>query len=385
MTMRVAMVDPSLFTLPYDVALVRSLERAGCEVTLHGRTINSQDSACDGVNLAAHFYPLAEARFARQLPKALRLAIKGLDHFVSMIRLLRLLRAAPPYIIHFQWLPLPIIDGNLLARFRRVAPLVLTVHDTDPFNGNPEARMQRLGVQRALSGFDRLIVHTSQGRERLIRQGISPQNVAVLPHGSLSSAHTTGTDAMLGRVTFILFGRIKPYKGADILIEAFAALPSELRKDARIRIVGPPFMPLDGLHAQAKALGVADSVSIEPIFVADDEIDALFGPGAIAVFPYREIEASGVLSFAIANGRPIIASRLGSFAEILIDGVHGRLVPPSDMRALTDAMAAMLANRQATSAYAQAVLALASTIPRWDEIALQTIQVYRDISNSASD
>ena len=76
--------------------------------------------------------------------------------------------------------------------------------------------------------------------------------------------------------------------------------------------------------------GVADRLHIEPRFVADADIPALFGPGVVALFPYREIEASGVLSIALARGRPVIASRLGNFAEMIEDGVQGLLVPPGD-------------------------------------------------------
>ena len=380
MTIRVAMVDPSLFTLPYDAALARGLQHAGCQVTLHGRARHPEDGACDGVDLAPHFYPFAESRTVRKFPKVLRLAIKGFDHFASMARLWQRLRASPPDIIHFQWLPLPLIDGKLLARFRRIAPLVLTVHDTDPFNGNPAARLQRMGVQHALSGFDRLIVHTSQGRERLLQQGASALTTVILPHGSLSSARPASADPMRGPITLMLFGKIKPYKGADILIAAFAALPPALRADVKVRIVGQPYMDLAGLRAQALALGVAQSVLIEPVFVADEDIDALFGANTIAVFPYREIEASGVLSFAIANGRPIVASRLGGFAEMLIDNVHGLVVPPNDVSALRDALSSMLADREFAAACGARVAGLAANFPQWNEIAQQTLRLYQDIA-----
>ena len=380
--MRVALIDPSLFTLPYDVGLAKGLRLAGCEVTLYGRPKHPTDGGSDGVDLVAHFYPLAENCLIRRLPKEVRLAIKGLDHFVSMTRLWRRLLTTRPDVIHFQWLALPLIDNNFLTRFRRIAPLILTVHDTDPFNGNPAARLQRVGGQRSFAHFDQLIVHTRQGRDRLLQQGADADSTAILPHGSLSSAPPAAADAMQGPVTIMLFGKIKPYKGADVLIEAFAALPPPLRRDVRVRIVGQPYMDLSSLRDQATALGVAQSVSIEPVFIADDEVDRLFGPGAIAVFPYREIEASGVLSYAIANARPIIASRLGSFAEMLVDGVHGRLVPPNDAPALTEALAALLADRTAASACAAAVAALASDVAGWDEIARETLSIYHRVARS---
>jgi glycosyltransferase involved in cell wall biosynthesis len=380
--MRVALVDPSLFTLPYDAALARGLQDAGCDVTLHGRKRLDADGGADGIKLAAHFYPVAETRFVRRLPKSLRLAVKGADHLFSMRRLWRRLQAARPDVIHFQWLALPLLDGRLLSRFRRLAPLVLTVHDTNPFNGNPAAGLQRLGVQRALAGFDRLIVHTSQGRARLVEQGARAERMAVVPHGSLSGAGAVSEDALQGQVTFLLFGKIKPYKGADVLMDAFAGLPPHLRHQASLRIVGKPYMNLDELRAQADSLGISAQVSIEPDFISDSAIDALFGPGTIAVFPYREIEASGVLSYAIANGRPIVASAIGSFAELLRDGVHGRLVPPADAPALRRAMSDMLQDRAHAAACARAVADLSGTLPQWDDIARSTLRVYREAAEA---
>jgi glycosyltransferase involved in cell wall biosynthesis len=380
--MRVAMVDPSLFTLPYDAALARALAFEGCDVTLHARSPREADGELGGIDLATDFYPFAEARQMHALPRPLRLAIKGVDHFVSMRRLWRRLRAARPDVIHFQWLPLPLLDGRLLGKFRAIAPLVLTVHDTDPFNGSPTAWLQRLGVRRALQCFDRLIVHTRQGQARLLAQGVSAQRTDVLPHGGVP-ADCQAADPMQGVLTLLMFGKIKPYKGVDLLIDAFAALPLSLRSAARVRIVGKSYMDLAPLAAQARIRGVASEISIEPGFVAGDAMQNLFASGTIAVFPYREIEASGVLFQAIAYGRPIVASNLGSFAELLRDGVHGRLVPPGNVPALTQALAALLGDRAHLAACAASVRQLAHELPQWADVARGTVQIYTETLRAA--
>ncbi len=374
--MRVALIDPSLFTLPYDSALMLGLARAGAEVALHGRALTPKDGAAS-VAVAPTFYRAAGGRLVSRLPRAARLAVKGVDHLASMRRLLRALRRAPPDVIHFQWLPLPALDARLLPAFRRVAPVVLTVHDTDPFNGSPTARLQRLGFVASLRACDRLIVHTAQGAARLAALGIPPARITQLPHGPLAGLGADAADTMQGELSFVLFGKIKPYKGADLLIAAFAALPQALRDQARLRIVGQPYMDLGALHRQAAELGVSDRVVLEPRFVADAEIPAIFAPGTIAVFPYREIEASGVLSLALANGRPVFAARLGSFAETITDGVQGRLLPPGDVAALTRAMADAIADRALCARYAAAARDLAGALPGWDEIAWQTLSLYR--------
>ncbi len=376
--MRVALVDPSLFTLPYDGELMQALQRAGAQVELHGRALTPLDGV-SAVRIEPTFYRAAGGRLAQRLPRAMRLAVKGVDHLASMRRLLRHLRRTRPDVIHFQWLPLPVLDARLLPAFRRVAPVVLTVHDTDPFNGSPTARLQRMGFVRSLRACDRLIVHTAQGAARLATLGLPSARITQLPHGPLATQQAdAAADAMQGELTFVLFGKIKPYKGADLLIDAFAALPAALRDQARLRIVGQAYMDTGALLRQAEARGVLDRVSLEARFVDDAEIPAIFAPGTIAVFPYREIEASGVLSLALANGRPVFASRLGSFAETISDGVQGRLLPPGDVPALTQAMQAAIQDRALTASYAAAACALVQSLPGWDEIAWRTLAIYRD-------
>jgi len=115
---------------------------------------------------------------------------------------------------------------------------------------------------------------------------------------------------------------------------------------------------------------------LEPRFVADAELPAIFAPGTVAAFPYREIEASGVLSLALAAGRPVLASRLGSFADTLTDGVHGRLVPAGDIDALSAAMAGMIGDRASTAAYAHQATSLARLAPGWGDIAAQVVSYY---------
>ena len=380
--MLITLVDPSLFTFPYDRALALGLARGGHTVSLHGRRLRPGEGAADDVSLREDFYKLAGSRPVSALPAPLRLGIKGLDHVWSMTRLLSGLRRDRPDVIHFQWLPLPMVDSLLLDRFRRVATLVATVHDTEPFNGDPSAKLQVKGFRRCLAAFDRLLVHTAQGKERLERLGLPAERVAQIAMGPSHEPVPCPDDPMDGPLTFMLFGKIKPYKGADLLIEAFAAMPDPLRSQCRVRIVGQPYIDLAPLHQLAASKGV--DVSIEPGFVSDADLPALFGPGTVAVFPYREIEASAVMFQALAYGRPMIASRLGSFAELLHDGEHGHLVPPGDVAALSAALSHMAADRHFAARCAAQVRTLASEIPTWDDIAADTVENYRTAEASRS-
>ena len=373
--MLISILDPSLFTVPYDCKLFGALSAAGHTVRLHGRPMNAEDNDTGGVEIIPDFYRVATLGAVAALPKPIRLGIKGVDHFASMTRLASQFRAQRPDIIHFQWLPLPIVDGRFLARLRDVAPLVLTVHDTTPYNGDPGAVRAR-GFAECLHAFDQLIAHTQQGRQRLLAQGVPDAKISVLPLGLMESLPPAPPIEMTGPLTLLMFGKIKPYKGVDVLIEAFAMLPAELREQARLRVIGKAYLPLEPLRALAQARGIADKLSLEERFVPDTEVNSLFSPGVVAVFPYRDIEASAVLPFALANCCPIVASALGDFAERIEDGVQGLLVPPDDTSALTAALARMIGDRGFAAECGRNARLLAEATPDWTEIGRQTLEVY---------
>lgn len=355
------------------------LGEAGHEVLLHGRRAGPNDGEPGGVALTADFYRLMDGAFMRRVPQRLRLAAKAADHVVSMRALLRRLRRETPDVIHFQWLPLPLLDRAFLGAMARVAPLVLTVHDTKPFNGDPASRLQSLGFLKALRRFHALIVHTEQGRERLSSQGLPDEWLTVLPHGLLQAARVPNVPPAANDpgTTFVLFGKMKPYKGIDVLIEAFARMPASLQANSRMRVVGKPYMDVAPLVAQAERLGVSGQLSIEQGFIDDRDIPELFGPGTVAVFPYREIEASGVLAIAASHGRPMIASRVGAFAETIVEGVNGHLVEANDVAGLAAAMVRMVEDPEHAARCGLAMAKIADDLPRWDEIGRRTAVVYR--------
>ncbi|WP_181008488.1 glycosyltransferase family 4 protein [Sphingomonas montanisoli] len=380
--MKIAMLDPSLFTWPYDISLCLAQIRHGHDVTLLARKPFSPPDAALAQHLDPHFYKLVEGDWAEKLPHKVFLTLKGLSHIGSMIRLVARLEREKPDVIHFQWTPLPVVDRRFLNRLRRIAPIVLTVHDSAPFNENPSSRVQQLGSTSIMREFDRVIVHTAKAKARILEYGVEPSRVAQIAHGMLEEvAPPSGKPQpprAEGDVVLLLFGRLKPYKGIDVMIRAVAALPPALRGRVRVRIVGKPHMPVEPLQALAAELGIADRVDFEFRFIDDAEVGDLLRAADIQMFPYFEIDASGVLMAVLGVGRPIIASDIGLFREMLDDGVHGRLVPPGDVAALSAAIAELVADDAGRAEAGRQVAALRDSIPSWEDIAAQTTALYED-------
>jgi glycosyltransferase involved in cell wall biosynthesis len=79
---------------------------------------------------------------------------------------------------------------------------------------------------------------------------------------------------------------------------------------------------------------------------------------------------------ALALGKPVVATKIGLFAELL-DSRHGALVPPEDVKSLSNALGPLIADAVQRARAAEAVKKLAGSIPGWKEIAEMTTDVYR--------
>jgi glycosyltransferase involved in cell wall biosynthesis len=388
--MRVAMIDPSLFTWPYDAALALALRDAGHDVAIFGKPIDRTEAGPGHSLLREHFYRELDSAAAKKLPRAAFLLGKGVIHVRDMVSLLSALRDYRPDVIHVQWAPLAIVDRWFIPQLRAIAPLVMTVHDSVPYNGSPRSYLQRLSAVAIMGRFDRLIVHTRVAQQRLRDYGLSPENVRLIPHGPMGVAPVleVASAADGGRapkppgapVEILLFGRIKPYKGADVLVRAAAAMRPDIVRQCKIRIVGKPFMDLQPLEQEIARAGIGESVSIEPRFIAENEVGQLLASADVIALPYREIDASGVLMSCLSAGVPVVASRIGLFAEMLVDGVHGRLIAVEDHQGLARALEDLVVNSEQRVAMGAAVKQLRDEMPTWANIAEMTASLYRELT-----
>lgn len=363
----VLVIDPSLFTLPYDEALVGALRGIGIEARLVGRSARP-DEARPNVPFSRHYYRLTD-NAPRRLG-AFGGALKALEHCADGFRLSP--GRAGPVLIHAQWLTFPLADRLAIRRWRRRGPVVVTVHDTTPFNGTPTSRFQSLGFHGALGEADRLIAHTESGVERLAESGLDRARIHCVPHGPLgtSPAAPPARDAERGaeaaRARVILFGKLRPYKGIDLLLEALARLDAGDRARLEIVVAGEPLMDIAPFEERIAREGL--DVELIPRRFDEAEMAALLATGDAFVFPYREIEASGVLFMVQGLGRWIVASRLGAFAEAIEDGESGRLVPPGDPAALERALREIARARPRPSRPPR--------VTGWAEIATATRAIY---------
>jgi glycosyltransferase involved in cell wall biosynthesis len=378
MPLRIALVDPGDFTPAYDEELAGGLRRRGHEVVLIGRHGGPQSFA---EVRRPTFYAFLASSQARALPAPVARGLKGVHHAVDMVRLPGLLRSMRPDVIHFQWTPLPLVDAAFLSVLRCIAPLVLTVHDSEPYQG-AASRVMGLGFEGIVRRTDAVIAHTTRTAKRLLAVGVDPTRLHRVPHGLLHRQPLPQAEcrpAADSRLRLLQFGKIKAYKGVDVLIEALGILEPALRHRVIVRVVGAPYVDPGPLLRRVAQLGVADTIKFRLGFVSDAEMMGCFTQADAMVFPYRQIDASGVLMAALAQGLPVIASRIGDFAELLQHGREALLVEPGDPPALADAIATLARSPARLKAMSRAMRQTRAAVPSWDEIAARTAMLYEGL------
>ena len=377
------MIDPSGFTLPYDYYLCDNLAKLHHEITFYTRTFNQTDELFIANNFRVkNIYYLKSENIRKKLDnKSLHAAIKAVDHWQSSKALASETTLSRPDIIHFQWLPAPLIDNMYLHKLKTIAPLVLTVHDTNPFHGSPTSKLQLLKWPKVIELFDAVIVHTNYSKQNLIEKNIANKRIYIIPHGMFdysinqnNKGHSKAHTNQKGK-SILFFGTIKHYKGLDVLLKAYAKLPAPLKQTCRLTVAGLPKMDIKLLYDLADKLGIND-INWKLGFIPYQEVAMLFKSADIVVFPYREIDASGALMTALPFEKPIIASRVGGFPECITDSRHGYLVPPENEQALAEAIERILSNPWIYDNMIENIKQLKATYPGWDSIAKMTIDVY---------
>jgi glycosyltransferase involved in cell wall biosynthesis len=248
---------------------------------------------------------------------------------------------------------------------------VLTAHDILPREPRPG---QLAATRRLVRRMDAVVVHSQHGAARLRGElGVEEGRVRVIPHGAFDYLARLPEErplppelAAVERPVVLFFGLLRPYKGLDVLVEAWRAVDA----DAELWVVGMPRMDLEPLRRAADP-----RVRFVPRFVPDPEIPAYFRRADVVVLPYLEADQSGVLYTALAFAKAMVVSDVGGFPEV----GAGRVVRAGDPAALSSALSGLLASAAERRQLGEHAAELAAGPYSWDRVAEQTLALYRDL------
>lgn len=232
----------------------------------------------------------------------------------------------------------------LAARLARV-PVVVHARDV------PNSRLARpvFALHGALASS---VIVIAAELAPYFRRGRRARVVQIADGITISQQPPTGSPATFpAPLRLCLVGGIDPRKGQDIAVAALARL-HEVGVAATLELVGPEIDEAfaERVRTDARIAGVADSVSF-----AGEVRDA--GPhlaqAHIVIAPSRSEWTPLVLMEALAQGKPVVASRVGGVPEVVSDGRSGLLIEPGDPRQLADAIVSLVADPVAAAQMGQ--------------------------------
>jgi glycosyltransferase involved in cell wall biosynthesis len=216
---------------------------------------------------------------------------------------------------------MPHVWGPLLLRAAHRAGIrtVLLVHDAEPHPGERRPILDTL-ARREIRASDHIVSLSDHVADRLLARGdVEARHLTRLYHPILdfraASAH--GRDRS-GPFRLLFFGRILPYKGLPLLLDAFrrlraAGLDCTLTVAGRGRIDAPP------------ELRDQPGLMIEQGWVAPGAVGDLLSGADAVVLPYLEASQSGVAAAAYGSGIPVVATPVGGLSEQVLSGTTGIL------------------------------------------------------------
>ena len=142
------------------------------------------------------------------------------------------------------------------------------------------------------------------------------------------------------RLELLFFGLVRPYKGLDILIEAMDLLADE---DVFLTVAGEWWIRGGRLREGADS---AEKVEVIDRYIPEHEVGEYFERADAVVLPYRSSTGTGVVPLAYRYGRPVVASRIGGFTDVVEEGVSGLFFNPGDPRSLAASIRELLNNPQ---------------------------------------
>lgn len=230
------------------------------------------------------------------------------------------------------------------------------------FVDEPNAAFLARAVPRSVRRAGRVVTISQSTRADLVRvYGLDPDMVVVAPPAADPRELRRREAAEIARVTasygvvgdYVLsLANLEPRKNLEALVEAYCALPEDLREQVVLLLVG-----VDGWKDQALQALLAERVAqghriVRPSRrVSDADRAAVFSGARVLVYP-SHYEGFGMPPLeALACGTPVITSDNSSLPEVVGDA--GVMVDSRDTLALTAALRACLQNWPAVSARAQ--------------------------------
>jgi D-inositol-3-phosphate glycosyltransferase len=254
---------------------------------------------------------------------------------------------------------------GMQLRSRLSIPQVHTYHSVGAvkykaMNALPKIALSRLGVEWACLEQTDCVIATSSQEQNDLRELVSEHGQVQIIPCSVDIDHFSKVDQASARQhlgltedkKMILYvGRFDERKGIETLVRACAQLPSELKEQWQLYLVGGSRQGGVDNEEQQRIRNLVTELGLDSVAkftgaIAQSELPAYYAAAEMCVIP-SYYEPFGLVAIeAMAAGTAVIASKVGGLQETVLDGETGLLVPIRNPEALAEAIAKLLNDPQ---------------------------------------
>ena len=222
-----------------------------------------------------------------------------------------------------------------------------TVHDVNFRTTNPGVRGKldfaytvTISEPSLLAKYaDTIIVHGNLLKNQLFAKGTNDKKIHVIPHfdygyllNDRQQVDAKLTEQNLHTDYVLFFGRIAPYKGLELLVNASRIVKMKMGHEFILLIAGEGDISLLKNHMSDDDYAYIHILNKR---VPYQEIPNLFKGAKFLILPYVDASQSGVIPLAYTFSKPVIVSNVGSLSEYVEHGKTGLIFEPSNTEQLS--------------------------------------------------
>ena len=259
----------------------------------------------------------------------------------------------------------------LAKLMRRPVVLQLRVGPGDIVEFDERLGRLRRAVFRWLFVLPDRVISVSTAGAREVERRFGREGITLITNPAPEPRHSPVPAN--GHVNLLYVGGFyDPAKGGDVML---AALPEILARhpDVQVTLAGPGELPESGRRLVEERPGVTWLGWLD----ADAKEDA-FARAHVFVLSSRSEGMPNAMLEAMANGRAVVATRVGGVPDVVTDGEDGLMVPPDAAELLADAACRLVDDPALRARLGTAARARAERLTR-DEVWGRLDSLYREL------
>lgn len=262
----------------------------------------------------------------------------GISGLFNVVRFMRIKKAidsfSPVFVYSFMGHPWE----KMFVPFLKCKNVLTSIHDAVADHGDKDWRRKFMNLFNYIPRW--YVTYSQNTKNGLVERGFDKERIVVTHLACNLVLEDMPKEADVHHYNrFLFWGRIEPYKGLSVLLDAVADVIKK-HPQSKLIIAGRGSME----EYQTKLKKLVQNVEVHNDWIPNESIKDYFNQVDIVVAPYTAASQSGVITLAYSFGKPVVASDSGALPEQVANGKTGLVVPAGDSSKLADAISYLLDN-----------------------------------------